>query len=264
MQPSSDWPESWKLSFHYDRVELYGEDRRSAYAFSSRQRRQRILELVRQAAPPGARVLDVAAGQGNSTLALAELGYHVTWNDLRADLIPYVRAKHEFGEVTYAPGNVFDLHFERPFDVVLAAEVIEHVAHPDEFLHKLSQLVKADGAIVLTTPNGEYFRNPLPKFSDCPDPTQFEAVQFKPDGDGHIFLLYPDELVELARRAGLRVVHTEFYNNPLTTGGIMTRKLLPYVPVRLVDGFERVTEAFPPRVSRRVHAAMAALLRRQD
>jgi 2-polyprenyl-6-hydroxyphenyl methylase/3-demethylubiquinone-9 3-methyltransferase len=90
-EPSAVWPDSWKLSFKYDRLELYGDDPRSAYALSYRQRWRHTLELVREAAPPGARVLDVAAGQGNATLALAELGYRVTGNDYRAELVPYVQ-----------------------------------------------------------------------------------------------------------------------------------------------------------------------------
>jgi 2-polyprenyl-3-methyl-5-hydroxy-6-metoxy-1,4-benzoquinol methylase len=40
------------------------------------------------------------------------------------------------------------------FDAVLITEVIEHVAHPDEFLAKTAALVKPHGSIVLTTPNG--------------------------------------------------------------------------------------------------------------
>jgi 2-polyprenyl-3-methyl-5-hydroxy-6-metoxy-1,4-benzoquinol methylase len=262
-EPSADWPDSWKLSFSHDRLELYGEDPRSAYAASYRQRWRHTLALIREAASPGARVLDVAAGQGNATLALAELGYRVTWNDYRADLIPYVRSKYERGDVEYVAGNIFDLEFEEPFDLVLAAEVVEHVAHPDRFLEKLSTLIKPEGTIVLTTPNGEYFRNRLPKFAECADPSMFESVQFQPDGDGHIFLLYPDELAMLAEQAGLRVVRNLFFNNTLTSGGLMTRKILPLVPARAVETIEAVTAAFPVSMARRVHTAMAAILRRR-
>src|SRR6202035_2929981 len=140
-------------------------------------------------------ILDLAAAPGNFTLYLAELGYRVVWNDLRAELADYVRQEYEFGHVEYKRGNIFDLPSEvvGQFDVVLAAEVIEYVAHPDVFIHKLASLLKKDGTIVLTTPNGGYFRNRLPRFSECPDPSVYESVHFKPNSDGHIFLLHPEE-----------------------------------------------------------------------
>ena len=90
---------------------------------------------------PGATILDIAAAHGNFTLALAELGYRVTWNDLRAELAEYVQRKHERGAVEYMPGNCFELAPRNSFDCVLFTEVIEHVAHPDEFMIKVARLI---------------------------------------------------------------------------------------------------------------------------
>ena len=87
--------------------------------------------------------------------SLAELGYEVTWNDFRSELADYVKAKHERGVVHYSPGNALELKFAEPFDAVLLGEVIEHVAHPDRFLAKISEFVRPNGWIVLTPhPNG--------------------------------------------------------------------------------------------------------------
>src|SRR4051794_5492736 len=103
---SPAWPESWKLSHHYDRMELSDPPPRIGYAYAYSNRRRHALELIRRVAPAGSRVLDVAAGQGNFSLSLAEEGYEVTWNDLRTELADYVRLKHERGRVHYLPGNV--------------------------------------------------------------------------------------------------------------------------------------------------------------
>jgi len=212
------WPESWKLSYAYDLEEVYGEITHRGYAAAYRERRRHTLNLIAEVLPPGSRILDIAAAQGNFSIALAEMGYRVTWNDLRAELADYVRLKHERGDLAFAPGNAFDLAFEQPFDSVLATEIIEHVAHPDRFLVNVAALVRPGGHIVLTTPNGAYFRNRLPKFSDCPDPGVFEAGQFKPNADGHIFLLYPDELRDMSVRAGLELERLLLFTNPLTIG----------------------------------------------
>ena len=125
------------------------------------------LAILGEVLEPGARVLDVAGAQGNFSLALAEMGYRVTWNDLRGELADYVRLKHERGAVEYAPGNMFELRADTLFDAVLITEVIEHVAHPDQFLAQAAALVRPGGYVVMTTPNGRYFRNTLPKFSNA-------------------------------------------------------------------------------------------------
>ncbi|MGE3310366.1 MAG: class I SAM-dependent methyltransferase [Limisphaerales bacterium] len=256
------WPESWRYSHPYDRLEIWGELHHRGYAYAYAERRRHTLDLVRRAAAPPARILDVAAAQGNFTLALAEAGYEVTWNDLRADLADYVRLKHERGVVHYAPGNAFDLGFGEAFDVVLITEVIEHVAHPDAFLQKAGALVKPGGHVVLSTPNGRYFRNPLPRFSDFPDPSVFESRQFKPDADGHIFLLHPDELPVLAAAAGLELVEVRLYNNPMTGGCLRTEPLLKVLPRSWVMAAERISRGLPAPIRERLCTGMAALFRR--
>lgn len=260
--PQQDWPESWKLSYHYDELEL-GDDRSDpGYTYAYAVRSQKTKQLLNEAGPAGGRILDVAAAQGNFTLSLAELGFRVTWNDLRAELIPYVQAKYERGEVHYAPGNVFDLAPDSPFDVVLLTEIIEHVAHPDEFLRKIADLVKPGGSVVLTTPNGGYFRNTLPKFSECADPTQYEARQFKPDADGHIFLLHQDEMESLAREAGLTLVSSAPHTNFLTNGYAKTRFLLKVIPRWAVFQIERLAAALPLSWQWKFSTGMAVLLRK--
>lgn len=262
--PGPDWPESWRTSYPYDQLELYGDTSCRGYGYAYANRRAVTLELVSQVAAPGARVLDVAAAQGNFSLALAEAGYDVTWNDLRAELADYVKLKHEKGILHFAPGNVFEVPFEALFDVVLITEVIEHVAHPDQFLARIATLVKPGGHIVMTTPNGGYVQNRLPRFSDCPDPERFESVQFGPDGEDHIFLLHEDEIRPLAEKAGLTVVTLKLFTNPLTNGFMKTERLLQFVPGPLVRLAEGLSQALPAPLARRVHTAMAVLLQRPE
>ena len=135
------------MSHFYDELEFWGSRSDLGYTYSYENRFNLTIDLVKKAAAPPARVLDLAAAQGNFSLALAELGYHVVWNDLRAELADYVRQKYEFGSLQYLPGNIFELPAEDigTFDVVLAAEVLEHVAHPDEFVRKLKSLLSEEG-----------------------------------------------------------------------------------------------------------------------
>ncbi len=260
--PNDDWLDSWKYSYTHDLLEIYGETAHRGYTYAYKNRYRQILRMVTDAVPAGSRILDVAAAQGNFSLALAELGYDVTWNDLRADLVGYVRLKHERGTIHFAPGNAFDLGFHELFDAVLITEVIEHVAHPDEFLLKVATLVKPGGYVILTTPNGAYFRNALPKFSDCPDPSVFESQQFKPNADGHIFLLHPEELRMLASRSHLEIDELILFTNPLTNGHIKTEPLLWAIPHSVVLGIESATARLPGFISKKLMVQMGARLRK--
>jgi 2-polyprenyl-3-methyl-5-hydroxy-6-metoxy-1,4-benzoquinol methylase len=255
-----NWLDSWKYSYPYDLQEIYGSLETPGYAYAYSNRRKHTLELIQEVAKPGAKILDVAAAQGNFTLTLAELGYEVTWNDLREELIGYVKLKWESGIVHYAAGNIFDQNFDGQFDVVLIAEVIEHVAHPDDFLRKISQILKPDGYIVLSTPNGGYFKNDLPRFSDCSDPSQFDAIQFQPNSDGHIFLLHLDEIEKLINQAGLIVKEVRFVTNPLTNGHIKLHHLLKILPKSWVETCEKLTCSLPLGLKCKLHTTTIALL----
>lgn len=260
--PQPDWPESWRYWYPYDLQEVYGEIRHRGYAYAYANRRKFTLRLVTEALARGSTILDVAGAQGNFSLALAELGYEVTWNDLRAELADYVRLKDETGRIRYAPGNVFELELADKFDGILITEIIEHVAHPDEFLCKIAVLLKPGGFVIMTTPNGAYFRNTLPKFSECSNPAMYEAMQFKPNADGHIFLLHAEEARLLASRAGLEVDSLKLFTNPLTNGHLRSEGLLRVMPRGVVDFCESVTQRIPHAVASRILIHLGARFRK--
>lgn len=261
----TDWPESWTLSHHFDRIEVGGEDPRSGYARMYGERRRRVLRAAAELTHGPADILDIAAAQGNFSIAVAGMGHRVTWNDFRGELADYVRMKMPAGiELAFVPGNILEVEeaYRERFDVVMALEVIEHVAHPDDFLKSLARLVKPSGHIIVSTPNGGYVMNTLPRFSDCPDASIFEDAQFKPDSDGHIFLLHEDEMREQARLAGLDVVRHDLFNNPLTCGHMKSGRLLRYLPDAVVQGVEWLTARLPRILSRKVNAASLTILQR--
>lgn len=262
LSPQVDWPKSWVDSYGCDREEVFGKPINFGYAYAYRNRREETLRLVTEAVKPGASILDIAAAQGNFTLALAERGYRVTWNDLRADLAGYVQRKHERGDVTYIVGNAFELTFAEGFDCVLFCEVIEHVAHPDEFMANIARLLKPGGVAVMTTPNGRYFRNGLPRFSDCLDPSVFEAEQFKPGSEGHIFLLWPDEIRRFAQQSGLLVEQQTFFTTPLTNGHMKMHYLLRIMPESWIWSLENAALSLPASAKKLFMVQTAARFRK--
>jgi 2-polyprenyl-3-methyl-5-hydroxy-6-metoxy-1,4-benzoquinol methylase len=258
------WPKLWRDTYEWDQMELWGSRRDLGYSYQYRSRHQGVIDAALKLTPPRGLILDLAGASGNFTLPLAEHGYRVTWNDLRSELVDVVKHKYEFGDVEFCPGNVFELtdYWVERFDSVVAAEVIEHMAHPDEFLAATEKILKPGGHLFLSTPNGKYFRFHYPRFSECSDPSAFESVQFKPDSDGHIFLLDVDECRMLAELAGLEVVNIEILTNPLTRGHVKLGHLLPLLPESLMWSIESTTRKLPRPVREKIHCQMIAVLRK--
>ena len=184
--------------------------------------RMRFLRTLGAACTPSpSRILEVAAGGGALSACLARDGAMVVTNDLRENELRQALSQYENGgSITIAPGNLFALDPASlgQFDLVIACEVLEHVAHPDDLLRHLRRFLTPSGRLLLTTPNGAYFRNRLPTLATITDHATLEAHQFKPDADGHLFLITPAELKALAARAGLEIATLELFGTPLITG----------------------------------------------
>ena len=257
---SDTWPQTWKTSYRFDKEEVFGQITNWNYYYSYCNRKKAALDMLCKDLPKGSRILDVAAGQGNFSIALAEMGYQVVWNDLRLDLADYVNLKDQTNNIAYLPGNIFDLSESECYDAVLVTEIIEHVAHPDEFLNKISSFVRPGGIVVLTTPNGAHYSNTLPMFSDTADPSIYESIQFKPDGDGHIFLMHPEEIRMLAAKIGLSVDSMRLINTPLAAGRFEHWIKLQNIPSFCILISEWAARIIPCFLKKRICMTIAARL----
>lgn len=253
----SNWPIIWKNSYRFDTMEIGFNDNDLGYTYAYRNRFNNIIELLKIHTPLSSTILDVAAAQGNFTLSLAEDGYNMIWNDLRTELIDYVKLKYTKGQIIFQPGNLFDLTFSIRIDAIIITEIIEHVAHPDLFLKKVSSCLIPGGKIYMTTPLGSYFLNKLPKFSECENPSIYESTQFQPDSDGHIFLLHINEIEQLANLAGLKVLSMKTYNNSLTSGHIKLHYILPIIPFFVINFLEKLSYKLPLFIRKKIHSNIA-------
>ncbi|MGA2883357.1 MAG: methyltransferase domain-containing protein, partial [Bryobacteraceae bacterium] len=182
-----------------------------------------MMTLMEAAALAPKTVLEVAAGDGALSACLATMGCSVSANDIRADNLAGAVANFTNAEsIRCLPGNLFDLDPAEigQFDLVIACEIVEHVAHTVDFLRQLKRFVAPRGRILITTPNGAYFRNKLPTHSEIQDFTALEQQQFKPDSDGHLFLITPQEMESLAHQAGLDVERMVLWATPAVTGHV--------------------------------------------
>ncbi len=104
----------------------------------------------------GLSIIDIGCGGGLAAEPLARLGADVTGIDASEKNIEIAKA-HAMASglsINYQHSTAEDLAAkDTQYDVVLALEIIEHVANVDLFLKSLSDLCKPDGLIIITTLN---------------------------------------------------------------------------------------------------------------
>jgi 2-polyprenyl-3-methyl-5-hydroxy-6-metoxy-1,4-benzoquinol methylase len=209
------------------------------------------------------RVLEVASGGCGLAACLAKAGCSVVVNDLREDVTREAISEYSTGEaLQFIGGNLFDLSTEQTgkFDLVIASEVIEHVAHPLDMLTHLREFLEPDGHMLLTTPNGLYFRNKRPTYSQVADFNELESRQFMPDADGHLFLFTPKELSELVVMAGLRVKQLNCWGSPMLSGHLGLRFIAWSGMARVAYQAERFAQHLSSVKRARICTALSAIL----
>lgn len=109
---------------------------------------------------PGERILDVAAGTGASSAALAKGGAEVVACDLSEGMIEVGRERHP--ELEFVHGNAMDLDFEDgSFDAVTISWGLRNIPDPQLALREMARVVRPRGRLVVlefSTPPSRFFR----------------------------------------------------------------------------------------------------------
>jgi len=107
----------------------------------------RYVRLVRDAAPPGARMLEIGSGTGQAARALAAAGFEVTASDLSPLFLAEGRG------LSRLAADVRALPFPNgAFDVVAGCEVLEHLPDVPRALAELVRVLAPAGLVVLRSP----------------------------------------------------------------------------------------------------------------
>ena len=111
------------------------------------------------------RILDVGCGCGNISLPLGSLGHEVVGVDLDEESIRIANAHNPYPDrVSFIAKRAEELELDKPFDVIVASEVVEHVPEPFVLLENLRKALKRDGIIIVTIPNGGTWEERTRKF----------------------------------------------------------------------------------------------------
>ncbi|MFI4983722.1 MAG: bifunctional 2-polyprenyl-6-hydroxyphenol methylase/3-demethylubiquinol 3-O-methyltransferase UbiG [Rickettsiales bacterium] len=106
----------------------------------------------------GYKLLDVGCGGGLISVPMAKIGFTVDGVDASEKNIMVARAhakKHRIKNLEYMYTSV-EHHAEKnlqKYDVILALEVLEHVAEINNFIHALKQMLKPGGVLIISTIN---------------------------------------------------------------------------------------------------------------
>src|SRR5262249_41551414 len=105
----------------------------------------------------GLRLLDIGCGGGLLSEPMSRLGFAVTGVDASAKNVATAAAHADQGglAIDYRATTAEALldAGERPFDVILNMEVIEHVADPAAFLQTCARLLAPGGLMIVATLN---------------------------------------------------------------------------------------------------------------
>ncbi len=123
--------------------------------------------------------------------------------DLNLQAITLLKEKH--GVHNIIEGNVENLEVLglKPFDLVVAGEIIEHLNNPGLFLNSVRSVLRADGNLVVTTTNAFCFR----RFVRIP----FGSESVHPD---HTYYYSHTTLKTLASRFGFNLIEAVAYGIP--------------------------------------------------
>lgn len=241
--PRADWPDEVRALHRHDLQEWWEPPLAPHIRRQYHNQLDRYLAFANQGHPLD--VLDVGCAQGTLALLLAEEGHRVLAVDLRSEFLDYARSRHEHGEIEFRVANAMELDLGRQFDLVFANQIIEHVVYPEILLSRLVVHLKAEGRVVVTTPNGLYVRNSLPTFSQLGDRRTLEDRQYSADGDGHFFAYTPDEMRGLAMEAGLEGVEVSTFETPIASGHMKARFVTRLLPLPWVIRADRRASRLP-------------------
>lgn len=166
---------------------------------------ERVLSVLKEYDLRG-RALDYGAGIGNFTRKLSESGRFAQIDG--ADILP--RPENLPSAIAWRRLDLNDADAipAASFDVVIAAEVIEHLENPRQVAREWFRILKPGGVLVLSTPNNESIRSLLALL------VRGHYVAFLDSCyPAHITALLRQDLMRILTEAGFADVRFHFSNH---------------------------------------------------
>lgn len=169
---------------------------------------ERIHELLGSRAHD-ARILDVGCGAGLFFDALEQFG---RVEGIESDPIAVAQSGKWRSRIHL--GNVETFTSDKPFDVILALDVLEHIRNPAIVLRHAARLLASDGRMVITTPAFDWLW------------TSHDTLNH------HVKRYTAPEMRSLIQEAGLHPIDTRYLFQSLIVPKLFVRAMEALHPVR--------------------------------
>jgi 2-polyprenyl-3-methyl-5-hydroxy-6-metoxy-1,4-benzoquinol methylase len=115
-----------------------------------------ITEVLNAKLPVGAEVLDVGCGNGVISRSLGEKGFNVQGIDVSEKAIEKAKSLNKFSNVKFNVVSAEQLIANgQQYHAVICSEVLEHLKEPEKLLGTVHEILKQDGVLIVTVPNGK-------------------------------------------------------------------------------------------------------------
>ena len=186
--------------------------------------RMMVADVMSRFAPgPNMRLLDVGCFNGYMSVIFKQLGYHVTGTDIcefEDQKAIFKKLGVEFIQANFNELRPFARTPEEPFDIVIIAQVIEHILnHPVGLIRNLADLMRPGGLMIVTTPNPATImgavrmlkgRSLLWGTTDFIDEPKIAGGRIISEGEIHYREYTGAELCYLITNAGLRIEESRY------------------------------------------------------
>ena len=99
-------------------------------------------------------IIEVGCGNGHISYQLARNGFQVKGVDISPDAITQARSNYQDANLSFEVIQAEQLGIGKTYDVVVMSEVMEHLNDPYSVLGVIAKMIKPDGIVVITVPNG--------------------------------------------------------------------------------------------------------------
>jgi SAM-dependent methyltransferase len=207
-----------------------------------------LAELLDRSADPGARVLDVGCGAGNSYAPpIAERVASYTGVDSSAAAVELARSA---GLDATVIDDAASLPFpDDEFDLAICIEVFEHLFEPHRAAAEIRRVLRPGGRLVASTPNSLYWRQRLDLLAGHWNPLGDELGGEQPWRDPHIRFFGTGTLDRMLRSAGFARVEVSSHGGRFLDH--LTRRPTDFGQSRLYRALER---RFPAPLGATLHA----------